>query len=274
MTRQLTTQNATITTAAVEVKTLTISGKQVTLAVFRQLKEEPLIADDGTLRGEPWGTVNYHPDKCAAGSGHLHVVWQKGTEIRRSRVDDDPSFDFVSGVSRSSAHWYSSTAANRYLTALVYMGLKAGNESILDARPRSFATRYNTHLHKLDLPGELSQAETFSVRAAVPQAAVDAADLASACAHAQAEVDSATEGVRSPHWGSQTLEQRQQEARLQREKYDEALSALRAAIERCGGVDAIGEAYTAEIEAEEARRQRHRDVHDTLAGLPQLFIAV
>uniref|UniRef100_UPI00056CBB60 hypothetical protein n=1 Tax=Streptomyces exfoliatus TaxID=1905 RepID=UPI00056CBB60 len=64
MTKQLTTQNATITTATVEVKTLTISGKQVTLAVFRQLREQPLIAQDGTLNGEPWGIVNYPPDKC------------------------------------------------------------------------------------------------------------------------------------------------------------------------------------------------------------------
>ncbi|WP_411097162.1 hypothetical protein [Streptomyces sp. 020-2-3H-GM] len=86
MTRQLTTQNATITTAAVEVKTLTISGKQVTLAVFRQLQEEPLIAQDGTLNGEPWGVVNYHPDKCSDAPAHLHVVWQHDGELRRSAV--------------------------------------------------------------------------------------------------------------------------------------------------------------------------------------------
>ncbi|MEU5958743.1 hypothetical protein [Streptomyces sp. NPDC047525] len=84
--KQLTAQNATITTASVEVKTLTIKGKQVTLAVFRQLKEEPLIAEDGTLLGGPWGIVNYHPDKCADAPEHLHVVWQKGDELRRSAV--------------------------------------------------------------------------------------------------------------------------------------------------------------------------------------------
>lgn len=86
----LTVHNAELKTAAVEVQTLTISGKQVTLAVFRQLKEEALIADDGTLNGLPWGAVNYHPDKCGGDSRahlHLHVVWQLGTELRRSRVD-------------------------------------------------------------------------------------------------------------------------------------------------------------------------------------------
>lgn len=84
----LTVQNAQIQTAAVEVKTLTISGKQVTLAVFRQLLERPLVLEDGTLAGTPWGMVNYHPDKCATGVPmHRHVVWQTGNELRRAKVD-------------------------------------------------------------------------------------------------------------------------------------------------------------------------------------------
>src|SRR5690606_1901355 len=87
MTKILTTQNAQITTATVEVKTLTISGKQVTLSVFRQLREKPLLADDLTLNGTPWGYVNYHPDKCGADDEHLHVVWQDGNDLFRSRFD-------------------------------------------------------------------------------------------------------------------------------------------------------------------------------------------
>lgn len=86
MPKQLTTQNATITTATIEVKALTIGARQVTLAVFRQLRSEQLIAEDGTLLGTPWGTVNYHPDKCADEKEHVHVVWQKGTELRRANV--------------------------------------------------------------------------------------------------------------------------------------------------------------------------------------------
>jgi hypothetical protein len=43
VTKPLTVHNAEIRTAAVEVNTLTISGKQVTLAVFRQLQEEPIV---------------------------------------------------------------------------------------------------------------------------------------------------------------------------------------------------------------------------------------
>jgi hypothetical protein len=75
---------ATITTARVEIKTLTIGGKQVTLAVFRQLPEEDWLDANGHPKGWAWGTVNYHPDSgCKLWWGHLHVVWQKGGELRR-----------------------------------------------------------------------------------------------------------------------------------------------------------------------------------------------
>jgi hypothetical protein len=88
MPAQLTTQNATITTATIEVKALTIGAKQVTLAVFRQLQEETVIRplNAKLVSEELWGTVNYHPDRCADEPEHLHVVWQKGVELRRARV--------------------------------------------------------------------------------------------------------------------------------------------------------------------------------------------
>ena len=78
-------QQALIHTVSVEVKTLMISGKQVTLAVFRQLEEEAII-DYPPLRllGPVWGRVNYHT-KCKG--EHLHIVWQKGNELRQARVD-------------------------------------------------------------------------------------------------------------------------------------------------------------------------------------------
>lgn len=82
----LTVHNAEIKTAAVEINALTVSGKQVTLAVFRQLLNRPLINSDGSMAGLPWGTVNYHPDKCADDMGHVHVVWQDGADLRRACV--------------------------------------------------------------------------------------------------------------------------------------------------------------------------------------------
>lgn len=87
MTRILNTQNAQITTATVQVQTLTISGKQVTLSVFRQLREHTLMFADASLTGVPWGYVNYHPDKCGSDDEHLHVVYQSGDDLYRSRVD-------------------------------------------------------------------------------------------------------------------------------------------------------------------------------------------
>ncbi|WP_411088342.1 hypothetical protein [Streptomyces sp. 061-3] len=112
MTKQLTTQNATITTAAVEVKTLTISGKQVTLAVFRQLEDKTILNPlDATLVGEPWGRVNYHPDKCADWPEHLHVVWQVGSELRRAHV--------VTPAEAAHKHLY----AGLYAEALIADGL-------------------------------------------------------------------------------------------------------------------------------------------------------
>jgi hypothetical protein len=86
--RRITTKEATIKTAAVEVKTLTISGKQVTLAVFRQLQREDLIDPvEVQLRGVPWGLVNYFWGGCREYS-HLHVVWQDGDELRRDCINE------------------------------------------------------------------------------------------------------------------------------------------------------------------------------------------
>jgi hypothetical protein len=114
MAKQLTVHNATVTTAAVEVKTLTISGKQVTLAVFRQLREELLLGGDGNFLGEPWGYVNYHPDKCEADLQHLHVVWQHGSDLRRARVNAP----WVAGIEHP--------AAVAYAEALIAEGATVG----------------------------------------------------------------------------------------------------------------------------------------------------
>jgi hypothetical protein len=85
--KKLDAEHAVIHTATVEVKTLTISGKQVTLAVFRQLPEREIIdPQTGNLCGIPWGLVNYHFKDCEAWmkDDHLHVVWQSGGVLYRS----------------------------------------------------------------------------------------------------------------------------------------------------------------------------------------------
>src|SRR4051794_38982249 len=76
---------ATIKNLTIEVKVMKIGNRQVTLSVFRQLKQENIIDPQTTeLCGIPWGTVNYHVDCDEIKGDHLHVVWQKGTELRRA----------------------------------------------------------------------------------------------------------------------------------------------------------------------------------------------
>lgn len=69
-------KEASIKTLGVAIKILTINSKQVTLAVFRQLMESPLIAPESAeLNGIVWGRVNYFWGPCRP--NHLHIVWQK-----------------------------------------------------------------------------------------------------------------------------------------------------------------------------------------------------
>jgi len=104
-------EQASIRTATVTIKALTVDGRQVTQALFRQLIAEPIIdPSTGTLRGTPWGTVNYHPDKCADDRTHLHddrthlhVVWQRGDELRRAREPRPP--DTISDYAEAGDDW-------------------------------------------------------------------------------------------------------------------------------------------------------------------------
>lgn len=283
MTKQLTTQNATITTATVEVKTLTISGKQVTLAVFRQLREEPVISSDGTLNGEPWGVVNYHPDKCGDDYGHCHVVWQSGGELLRSRVDTPAGFDYVTTTgNRLASHWYSSKIADRYLTVLVYMGLVAGGDSVLETKPRPSGMYWtegtpDSHAAKLVLPEALAGTDVFPVKACAAEAAVQAADLA-ARLHAAKSVASKeltdAESSRSAEWRETFTANRRYAVEEAERKYADSMAAVRALIEEWGGFDEVNSVYDSEIGTEEARRRAHRESRVAISELPQLFIAV
>jgi len=82
---------ATIKTASVEIRALTVSGRQVTLSVFRQLQEEQVVDQESlTLKGPVWGKVNYFwGDDAKRTDDPLHVVWQKGDELRRAIIPCD-----------------------------------------------------------------------------------------------------------------------------------------------------------------------------------------
>lgn len=265
MPKQLTTQNASITTVAVEVKALTISGKQVTLSVFRQLQEEPVISSDGTLNGVPWGYVNYHPDKCADDYPHLHVVWQQGEDLRRSRVSLKPDFD--PGTTRRSPLAFESKEASRVLTSSVLEWLDG--------------QRPDCPLHKEQHSGYNEEVtyktpHSFPAWAYAENVAVRAANAHTVLGEAQERLH----GVdRFQHLSD---DWRAKQRALYSERASEATAALQAArAELAAQVAMWGltheellSAYRTACAQEETRRQHHRDVRTTLAQLPQLFIAV
>jgi hypothetical protein len=117
---KLTVHSAQISTATVEIKTLTISGKQVTLSVYRQLKKKDIFDSYYKLIGTPWGIVNYNPDKCddmrIEEDKHLHVVWQYGDELRRCCVE---YYDVVTHRTKETTHnYYSNWSLLRALPQL------------------------------------------------------------------------------------------------------------------------------------------------------------
>lgn len=75
-----------IEAATVSINTLRINDKQVTLDLFRQLKEAVLINHDGSLAGSPWGLVNYHQKRCDKLEEHAHVVWQLDDQLRQDTI--------------------------------------------------------------------------------------------------------------------------------------------------------------------------------------------
>lgn len=74
-------EDVLIKTASIEVKVLTLTRKQVTMGVFRQLDMKCCINQDmSEFKGQIWGRVNYH-HKCVEDYVHMHVVWQLDDEL-------------------------------------------------------------------------------------------------------------------------------------------------------------------------------------------------
>lgn len=61
MNTQILSTEATLNTLSITIQSLVVSGKQVTLAVFRQFPEDTFISDEGTQKPyQPWGCVRYN----------------------------------------------------------------------------------------------------------------------------------------------------------------------------------------------------------------------
>lgn len=237
---KLTTHNAEIRTATVEIKTLTVSGKQVTLAVFRQLPQGRLINPDGSLNGEAWGTVNYHPEpKACPTADHWHTVWQSGTELRRSTDEKQP----VLGT-------YWPAVASAFLTSVVLDHITGGTTYFDNGRSLPLSS----------LPG-VSEAHVIEgVMQTGHEGLLVGMEATRAAVLAYRSVRRAEEMPDNPY----TLENR-----------DKAIGDLRAEVAGFAHTtDELFVRYQAICDKEAARRDRIREAHQQLGDLPQLFIAV
>ncbi|MCX5209774.1 hypothetical protein OG689_10810 [Kitasatospora sp. NBC_00240] len=274
MAKQLTVFNATVTTAAVEVKTLTISGKQVTLAVFRQLREERLITKAGELAGEPWGYVNYHPEKCESDREHRHYVWQQGTELLRSKVYGTPEFDPEENRRRVPAEFLSE-AADQLLDGRVREWLRGRLDGAPLVPRDEWSSTFRDEL-------VLGKPFGFSVKAFASDFAMDAAAKMSRAERSRKDLEGLQAAASEPLRLLQTAEGRQRElargtTAVEKAEADlaEAAAALDARVDSWGlTYQELGAALTAAAKAEAERRERHREARRRLGELPQLFIAV
>lgn len=94
----LTTHEATVQTAQVEIQVLKVGKKQVTMGLFRQLPLQPLLHRTTLVRqGNAWGHVNYWwvEDGSPPSSGtRLHVVWEAGGALYRDIVTKEPEWRY------------------------------------------------------------------------------------------------------------------------------------------------------------------------------------
>lgn len=76
--------DATILTASVEIRMLTISGRSLTMATFRQFPfaGNPLFSDEPF---RVWGWINYFWDGC--GAKNKHWLIERGGALMRAHVE-------------------------------------------------------------------------------------------------------------------------------------------------------------------------------------------
>lgn len=100
ITSVLTVHEATIHSMQVEIQTLRVGTKHVTMGLFRQLPMQALFSVHTLeFRGTPWGWVNYFWDDCFPREERdwiwpahtsLQVVWQDKTRLYRAVCRSKP----------------------------------------------------------------------------------------------------------------------------------------------------------------------------------------
>jgi hypothetical protein len=99
-------RDVSLSTLSVNIRVIRVGTKQMTLAVLRQLKREPILnCESLTLTGVPWGLVKDAAKEVQVwvGSEYGHsqyerfpwfLVWQKGEELRVSPVNESVEADW------------------------------------------------------------------------------------------------------------------------------------------------------------------------------------
>jgi len=248
----MTMESLQVSTMAISVQTLTLGKRQVTLSIFRQFVKDNLIAYDGTLRGRPIGWVNYHPDKeCAdlQDDDHWHVVWTPDEDlVRVSNVERLPAAGFFHAFAGDDLIWASARES-------WFQGRRSRNLS--EGSPVGFGYRHDVDVY--GLPTDAAVRLSRISRMVREYAAGD--DESQKWFH-PAQIPGLEGSVGC--WIS--------------------ASAMRRALVHVGdeladsGSDRPSgfclDRVDREVEAEAARRQRHRNIRESIGDMPQLFIAV
>lgn len=242
----LTVHNVEIQTPTITIGVMKVGRKQVTLAVFRQLREAGLVSKDGYLVGRPWGVVNYHPDKCAEAEPHWHVVWQQGDQLRRAAVDIRPSFPV-----------FGSDEGDRFIASWVHdLIVDSGDRWVEKDSLTTNLARYEDVVTRLSDGLPVSYGLTAEGRRATA---------------AWIELQDNAENLRERgpnEWLEKTVLDNKRRLAAAMEKFTAQVAAFGATTSE------LATQHQAVVDAERQRRRRHIEVRRQLAELPQLFIAV
>jgi hypothetical protein len=240
-----------VRTATVELPALTINGRKMSLAVFRQVRNEELIAPDGTLNGAPWGWVNYHPDRCGdIDLRHWHVVWTRDGELLRARVYEQATFDWPTRYT-GNTRTFNAPEVDRYVTWRVWEWVHGRQEEDplwrMPNNVRGFRPYQKVTIDGMDVRGNASEAASIAA-------------------------DRRARLLDPPMYDSHGYCPKPET--LAREA-DESAAVLDAEVASWGmSGEEVAAAYRAAVQAELARREAQRAIRAQLGALPQLFIAV
>lgn len=82
--------------ATVQIRVLSINGKKMPVSIYEQLADERPWGADGRPLGKFLGWVNRHSGCPWAEGAHLHLVWDRGGQLRRHlEVNHDQGADLI-----------------------------------------------------------------------------------------------------------------------------------------------------------------------------------